>query len=106
MKKTTLLFAVSLAALAGCASPHVVDETKVTDDQLGCGDLLAEIKKAEKFEKQARKEKGVTGTNAAAVIFFWPALLATYSNVEEAVEAAQERQTHLEQIYRKKECGG
>jgi len=39
-----------------------------------------------------------------AVVFFWPALLMTYANVEEAVEAAQDRQKRLQQMAADQGC--
>ena len=44
---------------------------------------------AERFKVDAQKEKGMTGTNVAAVIFFWPAMIGTYSNANEAISAAE-----------------
>ncbi len=40
----------------------------------------------------------------AAVLFFWPALLMTYANVEEATEAGQDCQKHLQRIAADKGC--
>ena len=62
------------------------------------------LAEAENFEKQARKEKGVTGTNVAAAVFFWPAMLVTYSNAEEAIDAAENRKKRLVSIGESKGC--
>ena len=105
MKRSLLSFAAGVA-LAGCATPHVVEEKQVGDDSLTCAQIEAQIADAERFKKKARDEKGVTGTNAAALLLFWPALIATYSNVEEAVDAANERKLHLQKIYSTKGCSG
>ena len=104
--KNILMFLLLLPAFlaVGCATPHVVQESKLSDKNLDCEDLEDEIVRAEKFEEKARDEKGVTGTNAAAVIFFWPALIATYANAGEAIDAAQERIVHLQKLHRKKDC--
>ena len=37
----------------------------------------------------------MTGTNVAAVIFFWPAMIGTYSNANEAIAAADSRKIYL-----------
>lgn len=95
---------VGVFLLAGCASPDVVDERQVTDQQLSCDELETEIEAAQRFEQAARDERGMTGTNAAAAVFFWPALLATYANTDEAIKAAEERQRHLMDIYDDKSC--
>ena len=106
MKKgiTTLAICASFLYLSACATPHVVTEKRISDEDLDCGALASQISEAEKFEEKARDEKGVTGTNTAALLLFWPALIATYHNVGEAVDAAKERQEHLMELRKKKNC--
>ena len=41
---------------------------------------------------------------ATAAILFWPAMLGTYKNTEDAIEAAKDRQRHLEKIAASKKC--
>lgn len=103
-RKLLALAAASAIFLSACATPAVVDVKKVNDASLSCEQLVAEIDEAKSFEDDARSEKGVTGKNAAAVIFFWPAAVATYVNVEEAIDAADKRQAHLYKLYEKKNC--
>jgi len=93
-----------LALLAACATPEVVSERQAGDSSLTCSQISAEIQEAEKFKKDARDEKGVTGTNVAAGLLFWPALLVTYSNAEEAIEAADDRQDYLLELADSKGC--
>jgi hypothetical protein len=69
-----------------------------------CEQLRSAYAEAQDFEAKARKERGVTGTNVAAAIFFWPAMIGTYKNTEEAIEAAQGRQKHLEKVGAEKNC--
>ena len=90
--------------VSACATPRVVDVQKIGDDQLNCEQIREEFAEAQDFEKKARREKGTTGTNVAAAVFFWPALLATYANVEEAVNAAKDRQNRLQKLAVKKDC--
>lgn len=104
IRKTLALTAVSAILLSACATPTVVDVKKVDDASLTCAQLVAEIDEAKSFEEDARSEKGVTGKNTAAVIFFWPAAVATYVNAEEAIEAADKRQDHLMKLYEDKSC--
>jgi len=94
------------AILAGCATPTVVEREQPKDSRLDCRGLEREMADAEAFRKKAQKEKGVTGTNVAAAIFFWPAMLGTYANAEEAIDAAEERKLHLMKIYEDKGCVG
>ena len=91
-------------ALGGCASPPVVAVKKAGDSSLSCEQLKVAIDEANELEQNARKERKVTGTNVAAAVLFWPALIATYSNTEDAITAAKERQTFLTKISDEKKC--
>ena len=77
---------------------------KITDNELTCSQIKSEIAEAEEFEKKARAERKITGKNVAAAVFFWPAPIGTYSNTEEAITAAKERQALLTDLYSKKNC--
>lgn len=96
--------AVASTLLVACATPTVVQSTKPNDHNLSCSQLQAEIAEAQEFEKKARDERKVTGKNVAAAVLFWPALLGTYSNTEEAINAAKDRQNNLTKIYQQKNC--
>lgn len=100
----TLLVLSAVAAIAGCASPTVVETKKITDENLTCTQIESEIAEAERFKTEAKAERKVTGTNVAAAIFFWPALLGTYSNTQEAIEAADSRKAHLADLYAARKC--
>ena len=93
-----------VALLTACATPHVVETRKTGDADLSCDQIKNEIAEADRFEQAARKERTVTGTNVAAAIFFWPALLGTYSNTEEAINAAKTRRENLHKLGESKRC--
>jgi hypothetical protein len=76
------------------------------DTALSCSGLISEIKEAKKFKEDARDEKDMTGTNVAAGLFFWPALLVSYNNIGEAVDAAEDRIDNLMDIGKDKDCKG
>lgn len=102
MKLLTVI--ASAILLTGCATPTVVETRKSGDLQLTCDQIKLEIAEAERFDKEARKERTVTGTNVAAAIFFWPALLGTYSNTEQAINAAKERRDNMFKLADSKGC--
>ena len=102
MKNITALLIVT--ALAGCATPTVVETRKTGDSSLSCEQIKTEVSEAERFEREARKERTVTGTNVAAAILFWPALLGTYSNTEQAINAARERKENLFKLAQNINC--
>ena len=78
--------------LLGCASPTVVQSVKPGDAGLTCAQLQNEYSDADRFKKQAGEEKGVTGGNVARLLF-WPAIIGTYMNANEAISAADNRMT-------------
>lgn len=69
--------------------------------------LEMEMSEADRFREAAEKEKGMTGQRnvVAAVLFFWPAMIGTYSNANQAMAAADTRKAHLMGIYLPKKCG-
>jgi hypothetical protein len=93
-----------VALLSGCAFPHVTQAVKPSDTALSCNQIDIEMVEAERFREDALKAKGVTGTNVAAVIFFWPAMFGTYSNANDAIAAADNRKAHLAKISTEKKC--
>ena len=96
---------LSFVLMVGCATPRVIDERRVGDRALSCSQIKDEIYDAERFADKAKDEQRVTGTNVAAAILFWPALLVTYSNVQEALGAATDRKEYLVRLADKKDCG-
>ena len=103
LRKIALGAALALAVSA-CATPQVVQVQQPGDRSMSCEQLRAGIEEANRFETEARSERGVTGTNVAAAILFWPALAGTYMNTEEAMDAAKARRDHLSALSREKNC--
>ena len=101
---TDLAAAAAAGFLGGCATPTVVESKQANDRMMSCAALKTAYVEAKDFESKARKERGVTGTNVAAAILFWPAMIGTYKNTEDAIEAAKDRQKHLETIAAEKKC--
>jgi hypothetical protein len=104
MKEVALSVSVCVLLMAGCARSVAVERRKIGDAELSCSQLLSEIQEAEKFRKAAEDNKGVTGTNTAAALLFWPALFVTYSDANEAIRAADERKANLTKLYSDKQC--
>jgi hypothetical protein len=92
-----------LTLLFGCASPTVVQSVKPGDAGLSCAQLQNELADADRFKKDAQGEKGVTGGNAARLLF-WPAIIGTYMNANEAIAAADNRMVNLTNLMSKGNC--
>ena len=106
MKNLKLIAGVASLGLlvTACATPTVVETRQASDRNLNCEQLLAAIEETNDFEEEARDDRGVTGTNVAAAVFFWPALIGTYMNTEDAIEAAQDRREYLTELYEQRDC--
>jgi opacity protein-like surface antigen len=102
MKNLYSVLAVA-ALLSACASPTVVQTVKPGDVGLTCAQLQNEYSDAERFKKEADAEKGVTGGNVARLLF-WPAIVGTTMNANEAIAAAENRKVHLSNVMMQKKC--
>jgi hypothetical protein len=103
--KMKVVVSLSAALLLGaCAHPVVVQSVKPGDTGLSCAQLQNEYADAERFRDEADKEKSVTGGNVVRAIFFWPAILGTASNANEAIAAADSRKVHLSNQMATKNC--
>jgi hypothetical protein len=92
--KSSSVSALSLILLAGCATPTVVQTVKPGDSGLSCAQLQNEF---------ADAEKGVTGGNVARLLF-WPAIVGTTMNANEAIAAADNRKVHLANLMNQNKC--
>ena len=104
MHRKYFTLAILAAELSGCATPHVVEAIKQSDAMLTCTQISEEIRQAERFRREAQNEKGMTGNNVAAVVLFWPAMIGTYSNANEAIAAANLRKASLMGFFNQKKC--
>jgi len=98
------LVALSSVLLCACATPTVVQSVKPGDTGLSCAQLQNEYVDAERFRSEADKEKSVTGGNVVRALLFWPAILGTASNANEAIAAADSRKVHLANQMNQKNC--
>ncbi|MFA6016461.1 MAG: hypothetical protein WC742_15490 [Gallionellaceae bacterium] len=96
---------VSSVLLCACASPTVVQAVKPGDGGLSCAQLQNEYADAERFRVEADKEKSVTGGNVVRALLFWPAILGTAANANEAIAAADTRKVHLANQMSQRNCG-
>ena len=104
MKKTLVILLTGFFFLNSCAKPTVVDSIMPGDEELNCGQLKNSVAEAQRFIKDAEGVKGGTGDNWARGLFFWPAIIQSYSNANEAIAAANTRKVHLFNIMRQKNC--
>jgi len=94
---------ILVSLISACASPTVVQTVKPGDMGLTCAQLQNEFSDAERFKKEADAEKGVTGGNVARLLF-WPAIVGTTMNANEAISAAESRKVHLTNVMMQNKC--
>ena len=104
MKKLLVILLTGFFFLNSCAKPTVVESIMPGDNELNCGQLKNAVAEAQRFIKEAEGVKGGTGENITRGIFFWPAIIQSYSNANEAIAAANTRKVHLFNIMRQKNC--
>ena len=106
MKKVIiiLILGLNLILLNSCAKPTVVNVTLPKDNELNCEKLEDALADAQAFRKKAIGATGATVDNQLRGLLFWPALMMTYANAQEAIIAASERSVHLINIMQKKNC--
>ena len=103
--KLQLTFAVSLTLIiAGCAKPTVTKVSMAGDEGLSCAQLYNAYEETEMLKDAAKSEKGVTGSNVMRGLLFWPAIIGTNMNANEAIQAADSRAVHLKNVMRGKGC--
>ena len=103
-KRMIALSLLTAFLMSGCATPTVINERIAGDERMTCSELVAAIDEAREYEEDAREDRGLNTTNIAAAVFFLPGLVGTYLNTEEAIEAAEDRQEYLTELYEDKSC--
>ena len=104
MKKLFSILSLFLICIS-CATPTVVNVIGPNDNNLNCGELSAEIVKANQYADEAQEAKKMSKPhNIGALLFFLPGACFTMANVEEASKAAKDRALHLNRLKEKKEC--
>lgn len=92
--------------ILSCAKPTVTNVMKPGDNELNCGQLKNEYSEAIRFINEAKNVKGTTGGNVTRALLFWPAIIGSYQNANEAIAAGNSRKVHLMNLMEKKECTG
>lgn len=98
------LAASAVALLAGCATPTVTQVVKPGDTGLSCPQMQNEYSDVQRLKKEAEAEKSVTGGNVVRALLFWPAIIGTAMNANEAIAAADNRTVHLSNLMSQIKC--
>ena len=105
LKMIQATFAIVAAVLlTGCATPTVTQVVKPGDIGLSCSQIQNEYSDVQRLKKEADAEKAVTGGNVVRALFFWPAIIGTAMNANEAIAAADNRTVHLTNLMMQQKC--
>ena len=99
-----LVLGISLILLNSCVKPTVVNIVVPGDEKLNCEQLENAVAETQKIKKDAEYAKEGTGGNVARMMLFWPAWAQTLHNADIAIQAANDRNYHLINIMKKKNC--
>ena len=99
-----LVLCVGAILLYSCAKPTVVNIVLPGDEKLNCEQLENAVAETQKIKKDAEYAREGTGGNVARLMLFWPAWAKTLHNADVAIQAANDRNYHLINIMKKKNC--
>ena len=101
-----LVLGINLILLNSCAKPTVVNIVVPGDEELNCKQLENAVAETQKIKKDAEYAKEGTGGNITRMMLFWPAWAQTLHNADVAIQAANDRNYHLINIMKNKNCKG
>ena len=99
-----LIAATAVILISGCATPTVTQVVKPGDSGLSCAQMQNEFADVQRLKKEADSEKSVTGGNVVRALLFWPAIIGTAMNANEAISAADNRSVHLSNLMSQMKC--
>lgn len=103
--RNSILAAVAGSGLLwGCATSQKIQVVQPGDQNFSCNAIKEELAKLDKAQAEIDSKKGLTGTNVAGAIFWWPGLAYTYYDAGEATRLVNDRKSALTTIYNSKNC--
>lgn len=92
------------AVLSACVSTQTVSEKQVNDSELTCESMATRLGEVRAARNYAKANRGVSGANVAAALFFWPALLVNNSNTSSMIKSMDTREAVLVGYYESNNC--
>ena len=89
---------------SACSHTEKVATDKPTDSKLTCDEIKTEYAELDTVMGEAKKNKGASGKNIAAAVFFWPAAVGNYVDAKDAEELVEERRRKLAELGNAKGC--
>jgi hypothetical protein len=93
-----------MGGLSGCATSEKVQAKQLGDSDMSCEQLAAESRRLDDTQRRVDQNRGATGTNVAAALFWLPGLAYTYYDAGQADQLISQRRSWLTELYEKKRC--
>lgn len=90
--------------ITACVSTQTVAEKQVNDSELTCSSIATRIGEVRAGRNYAKANRGLSGANVAAFLFFWPALLVNNSNTSGMIKSMDARETVLAGYFEANNC--
>ena len=103
-RSTALVVAVMSGLLFGCATSQKIQVVQPGDQNLSCHAITQELARLDQTQAEIDSKKGVTGTNVAAALLWFPGLAYTYYDAGEATRLVSDRRSALTSVYNNKNC--
>jgi chorismate synthase len=100
----TMAIACATLSLGACATNQKVSTNQLSDAGLTCAQITSQDKDLDAVLEKAKHNKGVSGANVAAVLFFWPAAIGNYMDADKAEELVVKRKAVLADLHKAKSC--
>lgn len=94
-----------LLTLSACATSEKIQAKQIGDTEMSCEQIRAENQRLDEAKLEIDSNRGATGTNVAAAIFWLPGLAYTYYDAGQADQLIMERKAWMAQLYNDKGCG-
>jgi hypothetical protein len=91
--------------VSACATAEKVAVNQLGDEKMSCQEIAAQDKKVDQIIADGDHNKGASGANVAAVLFFWPAAVGNYMDADKAQQLAEKRKSVLADLYKADHCG-
>ncbi len=92
------------ATISACVSTQTVSKNQTNDLSLDCDSLATRLGEVQAARNYAKSNQGLSGSNVAAALFFWPALLVNNSNTSSMIRSMDEREAVLSGYYQSNQC--
>ncbi|MGD9592484.1 MAG: hypothetical protein AB7V32_08195 [Candidatus Berkiella sp.] len=97
-----ILLVAGILFVSACSTSPKTQVIQMGDNHLSEQQILNELAKLDKTEQDINSKKGMTGTNVASFLLWWPGLAYTYYDASEAQKLIEQRRSHLTALYNQK----